>query len=67
MYVKKNSSHPKTILKQFPNIINERLSKTSSKEKNFLEITNEYELIMKKNEDMINLNIKTLRKNIKEI
>ena len=44
MYVNKNSSHSKTILK--PNIINERLYKRSSLQ--ILEIKNEYELIMKK-------------------
>ena len=48
MYVNKTSIHPKTILKQFSNIINECLNKRSSKEENFLEIKNEYELIMKK-------------------
>ena len=48
MYVNKNSSHPKTIIKQIPNIINERLNKRSSKEENFLKIKDEYELIMKK-------------------
>ena len=52
MYVNKNSSHPKTIFKQIPNIINERLikslNKSSSKEETFLEVKNEFELIMKK-------------------
>ena len=48
MYLNKNSIHTKTVLKQNPNIINERLNKRSSKEENFLEIKNEYELIMKK-------------------
>ena len=48
MYVNKTSSHPKTILKEIPNIINKLLNKRSSKKENFLEIKNEYELIMKK-------------------
>ena len=65
MYVNKNSSHPKTIIKQIPNIINERLNKRSSKEENFLKIKDEYELIMKNVDIMINLNMKTLYKNLK--
>ena len=48
IYVNKNSSHLKTILKQIPNIVNERLNNWSSKKKKFLEIKNEYELIVKK-------------------
>ena len=36
MYVNKQSSHPKNIIKQIPNIINQRLNKRSSKEENFL-------------------------------
>ena len=36
MYVNKQSSHPKNIIKQIPNIINQCLNKRSSKEENFL-------------------------------
>ena len=54
MYVNENSSLPKTVLKQIPNIINRR----SSKKEKLLEIKTEYELIIKKNPDMmINLNM----------
>ena len=35
MYVNKSSRHPKIILKQISNIINERLNNRSSKEENF--------------------------------
>ena len=48
MYVNKQSSHPKNIIKQIPNIINQRLNKRSSKEENFLKTKDEYEKIMKK-------------------
>ena len=43
MYVNKNSSHPKNIIKQIPNIINERLNKRCSKEKKILDIKNTHE------------------------
>ena len=48
MYINKNSSHPKNIIKQIPNIINQRLNKRSSNEENFLKTKQDYELIMKK-------------------
>ena len=35
MYINKCSSHPKNIIKQIPNIINQRLNKRSSNEENF--------------------------------
>ena len=38
----------KTLLKQIPNIIKKRLNNRSSKEENYLEIKNEYDLIMTK-------------------
>ena len=38
MYINKNSSHPKNIIKQIPNIINDRLNKRSSTEENFLKL-----------------------------
>ena len=43
MYVNKQSSHPKNIIKQIPNIINQCLNKRSSKEENFFTIKDEYE------------------------
>ena len=48
MYVNKQSSLPKNIIKQIPNIINQRLNKRSSKKENFSKIKDEYETIMKK-------------------
>ena len=48
MYINKCSSHPKNIIKQIPNIINQRLNKRSSNEENFLKTKKDYELIMKK-------------------
>ena len=48
MYINKCSSHPKNIIKQIPNIINQRLIKRSSNEENFLKTKNDYESIMKK-------------------
>ena len=48
MYVNKQSSHPKNIIKQIPNIINQRLNKRSSTEENFLKTKDEYENIIKK-------------------
>ena len=36
MYINKCSSHPKNIIKQIQNIINQRLNKRSSNEENFL-------------------------------
>ena len=38
MYINKNSSHPKNLIKQIPNIINDRLNKRSSTEENFLKV-----------------------------
>ena len=43
MYVNKQSSHPKNIIKQIPNIINQCLNKRSSKEENIFTIKDEYE------------------------
>ena len=48
MYINKCSSHPKNMIKQIPNIINQRLNKRSSNEENFLKTKNDYKLIMKK-------------------
>ena len=56
MYFNKNSSHPKNIIKQIPNIINQRLNKRSSNEENFLKTKQDYELIMKKCGDNDKLN-----------
>ena len=43
MYVNKQSSNPKNIIKQIPNIINQRLTRRSNKEENFLKTKDEYE------------------------
>ena len=48
MYINKNSSHPKNIIKQIPNIINDRLNKRSSTQENFLKVKSDYESIMEK-------------------
>ena len=48
MYINKFSSHQKNIIKQKLNIVNQRLNKRSSNEKNFVRTKNDYELIMKK-------------------
>ena len=48
MYVNKHSIHPKNIIKQIQNIINQRLNKRSSKEEHFLKIKDEYKTIIKK-------------------
>ena len=48
MYINKNSSHPKNVIKQIPNIINDRLNKRSSTEENFLKVKSDYESIMEK-------------------
>ena len=48
IYINKCSSHPKNIIKQIPNIINQRLNKRSSNEEKFLKTKHDYELIMKK-------------------
>ena len=47
IYVNKQSSHPKNIIKQIPNIIGQRLNKRSSTEDNFLKIKDKYETIIK--------------------
>ena len=46
MYINKHLSHPKTTVKQIPNIINQLLNKISSTEGNFLKVKSEYESIM---------------------
>ena len=48
MYINKNSSHPKNIIKQIPNIINDRLNKISTTDENFLKVKSDYETIMEK-------------------
>ena len=48
MYINKNSSHLKIIIKQIGNIINDRINKRSSTEENFLKGKSDYESIMKK-------------------
>ena len=51
--------------KKKPNIINERLKKTSSMEENFLKVKNDYESIMENADTKKNFTIKTLNKNLK--
>ena len=50
IYINKSSSHSyiKNIIKQIPNINNDRLNKRSSAEENFLKVKSDYELIMEK-------------------
>ena len=48
MYVNKHSSHPKIIIRQIPNITNQRLNKRCSKKEHFLKIKDKYETILKK-------------------
>ena len=46
MYINKNSSHPKNIIKQIPNITNDQLNKGSSTEENFFRVKIDYESIL---------------------
>ena len=48
MHKLKSSSHPKDIIKQIPNINNQRLNKRSSNEENFLKTKNDYDFTVKK-------------------
>ena len=48
MYINKCFRDPKNIIKQIPNIIDQRLNKRSSNEENFLKTKHNNKLIMKK-------------------
>ena len=48
MYINKCFINPKNIIKQIPNIINQRLNKRSSNKENFLKTKHNYKLLMKK-------------------
>ena len=47
LYVNANCNHPKNIIRSIPKIINDRLTKRSSSEKEFDENKNEYERALK--------------------
>ena len=63
MYINRNSSQPKNIIKQIPNIINDRLNKRSSTEENFLKVKRNYESIMGKCGYKEKLNYKSSEQN----
>ena len=48
MYINKNSSHPKNIIKQIPEIINDRWNKRSRTNEKLIKVKNTYELIIEK-------------------
>ena len=64
-YINEYSSHPKNIILQLPNIINQRLNKRFSNEENFLKTKNDYELIMKKCDYNDKLNYQKKSKKLK--
>ena len=65
MYINKNSSHPKNIIKHLPNIIKDRLNKRSSTEEHFLKVKSDYEPLMENVVTKKNFTIKILNKTIK--